>query len=44
MFTDAEINLMKKIGLDADFQNLDRDDDYWCTIEDKAAGECLIKL
>lgn len=35
MFTDAEINLMKKIGLDADFQNLDRDDDYWCTIEDK---------
>ena len=34
MFTDSEIKLMEKLGLEADFQNLGRDDDYWITIEE----------
>lgn len=34
MFTDAEIKLMKRLGLKADFQNLDWDDDDWITIEE----------
>lgn len=28
LFTEKEIELMKSIGLDCDFQNLDEDDDY----------------
>ena len=28
-FTEKEIELMKSIGLDCDFQNLEEDDDYW---------------
>ena len=32
---------MQRIGLDCDFQNLDKDDAYWSEIED-AVGEYLV--
>lgn len=40
MFTDNEVNLMRAIGLDCDFNALSEDDDYWAEIEDKV-GEYL---
>ena len=41
MFSKEEIDLMKSIGLDCDFQNLSEDDDYWADIEDKVADELM---
>lgn len=35
MFTQNEIELMKRLGLNADFHHLDRDDDYWLVIEER---------
>lgn len=43
MFTDSEIKLMKKLGLDADFQNLGPDDDYWATIEEIVGDYLTLK-
>ena len=40
-FTEKEIELMKSIGLDCDFQNLDEDDDYWMDIEDAVADALM---
>ena len=41
LFTEKEIELMKSIGLDCDFQNLDEDYDYWADIEEKV-GDALV--
>lgn len=43
MFTDSEIKLMQKLGLDADFQNLGQDDDYWATIEETVGDYLTLK-
>ena len=43
LFTEKEIELMKSIGLDCDFQNLDEDNDYWADIEEKV-GDALVML
>ena len=37
MFTEQEIEFMKSLGLDCDFNNLSKDDDYWIDIEDTVA-------
>lgn len=42
MFTDEEIELMKSIGLDCDFQNLSEDDDYWADIEEAVGDELTL--
>lgn len=37
MFTEQEIEFMKSLGLDCDFNNLSEDDDCWVNIEDVVA-------
>ena len=34
MFTEQEIEFMKSLGLECDFNNLSEEDDYWIDIED----------
>ncbi len=41
MFTDKEINFMKLIGLDCDFENLSEENDYWAEIE-SVVGDALV--
>lgn len=41
MFSDEQILLMNKIGLDLDFDNLTDDD--WCDIEDKIGDYLTLK-
>lgn len=38
MFTEQEIDFMKSLGLDCDFNNLSEDDDYWADIEEAVAN------
>lgn len=42
MFTQEEIALMKRLGLEADFQNLDRDNDYWLDIEERVGDHLTL--
>ena len=37
MFTEQEIEFMKSLGLECDFNNLSEEDDYWIDIEDTVA-------
>ena len=42
MFTEDEIQLMKKIGLDCDFNSLSDEDDYWAAIEEKVGDHLIL--
>ena len=41
MFTKDEIEFMKSIGLDCDFQNLPKEDEYWSEILEAVSDKLM---
>ena len=43
MFSEEEINLMRSLGLDCDFNGLSETDEYWADIEEKVGNFLTLK-
>lgn len=43
MFSEEEINLMRQLGLDCDFNGLSETDEYWADIEEKVGDFLTLK-
>ena len=43
MFSEEEINLMRQLGLDCDFNGLSATDEYWADIEEKVGNFLTLK-
>lgn len=43
MFSEEEINLMRQLGLDCDFNGLSETDEYWADIEEKVGNFLTLK-